>query len=331
MTKLQLSLIMAANGRTRPILNGATTAEGIDLTCTVGHPSEIFWRQLHFAEFDVSEMSMSSLLMLAARGKCDWVALPVFTTRHFFHTWAWCRTDAGISSAADLRGKRVGVPEYQQTAAVWSRGVLKHEFGVDAKDVEWFMERTPELSHGGATGFEPPAGVRVNRIAAESSIGTMLLNGDLDATLMYINDVNVVDRSRVSIEGRPEVRQLFENPQLEGRRYFQKTGIFPINHTLVVRRSILEQHPWVALNLVNAFERAKEAGAAAARELIATQIGLGRLPEQATVALAADPYPYGIKANRTVLETLLGHMYEQGLIARRPGLDEVFAPSTLQL
>src|SRR5215204_6845072 len=154
--KLQLSLATVANPRSRPILDGLVQADGIDLVPTVLHPSEMFWRQLRFAEFDVSEMSFSSLMMAIAGGDTRWVGLPIFTTRKFFHTEIMARRDAKIDTPADLKGRRVGVPEYQQTAALWARGVLQHEFGVSPEDVEWFMERTPERSHGGATGFQPP-------------------------------------------------------------------------------------------------------------------------------------------------------------------------------
>src|SRR5215813_4673784 len=238
MASLQLSLIMGANDRSRPVLDDLVSPDGIDLTCTTAHPSEIFWRQLHFQEFDVSEMSLSSLLMAMARGNTDWVGLPIFTSRRFFHTGAWI----GIDKPEDLKGKRVGVPEYQQTAALWSRGVLKHEFGVEPEDLEWWMERTEERSHGGATGFQPPAGLRFNRIPGDQSIGTMLRDGKLDATLLYITDNNLVDRSRFTLENNPSFRLLFPNPVAGGQRYYQKTGIFPINHGMVVRRSIFEKH-----------------------------------------------------------------------------------------
>ena len=331
MASLQLSLIMGANDRSRPVLDGIVQPDGIDLTCTVAHPSEIFWRQLHFKEFDVSEMSLSSLLMAMAHGNRDWVGLPIFTSRRFFHTGAWVRAESGIEKPEDLKGKRVGVPEYQQTAALWSRGVLKHEFGVEPEDLEWYMERTEERSHGGATGFTPPKGIRFNRIPADQSIGTLLVDGKLDATLLYLTDNNLVDRSRVTLEGNPRFHLLFPNPAAEGKRYFEKTGIFPINHGMVVRRSLYEQHPWVALNIFNAFREAKERSAKRMRELVATHVELGLLGPDAARALAIDPYPYGVKSNQKVLETVAAYSYEQGLTPRLMKMEEIFAPSTLDL
>src|SRR5258708_15112020 len=144
MARLPLSMALSNNPNTRPLIDGAVEAEGLDLTATVLHPSEMFWRQLRFAEFDVSEMSMSSLLISTARSPTPWVPLPVFTTRELFHTRILVRADAGIASPADLRGKRVGVPEYQQTAAIWGRGVLENEFGVHPRDMEFFMERVAD-------------------------------------------------------------------------------------------------------------------------------------------------------------------------------------------
>jgi 4,5-dihydroxyphthalate decarboxylase len=331
MADLQLSLIMGSNDRSRPVLDGTVKPDGIELTCTTAHPSEIFWRQLHFQEFDVSEMSLSSLLMAMAHGNRDWIALPIFTSRRFFHTWSWVRTDSGIDKPQDLKGKRVGVPEYQQTAALWSRGVLKHEFGVEPQDLEWWMERTEERSHGGATGFQPPAGVRFNRIPGDQSIGTLLADGKLDATLLYLTDNNLVDRSRITLEGNPKFRLLFPDPAAEGRRYFEKTGIYPINHGMVVRRSIYEKHPWVALNIFNAFRQAKDKAAARLRELASTHLELGLLGPEARKAFAVDPYPYGVKSNQKVLETVAEYSHEQGLTPRVMQMEEIFAPSTLDL
>jgi 4,5-dihydroxyphthalate decarboxylase len=331
MAELQLSIAMHPNARSRAVLEGRLKSDGIDLLVTNAFPSEIFWRQLHFSEFDISEMSMSSLLILLASGNRDWVALPVFTTRRFFHTGMWARNDAGIETPADLKGKRVGVPEYQQTAALWSRGALKHEFGVDATEIEWWMERTPEVSHGGATGFKPPPGVKLHRIPAEESMASMLISGKLDAALHYIANNNLVDRSQVNLDDRAEGHYIFPDRAAESRRYFAKTGIYPINHGMVVRRSIVDKHPWVVLNLYRAFLEAKNRWLAGVSEAAEAHIDTGILAPDAGAALKKDPYPYGVVANRMVLETIARYSHEQGLTPRVLSLDEIFPPSTLAL
>jgi 4,5-dihydroxyphthalate decarboxylase len=327
--KLPISLGFGSNVRTRPVLDGKIEPEGIELRSTAVHGSELFWRQLRFAEFDVSEMSLSSLLMLTASGKSPWWALPIFTSRQFFHTGILVRSDRGIEKPQDLKGKRVGVPEYQQTAALWARGALKHEFGVDPMDCEWWMERVGERSHGGAVGFTPPPGLNFNRIPAEKSIGSMLLNGELDATLLYLTDSNLVDRSRVDLSGNPIIKPLFADREAEGARFYKSTGLFPINHGVVVRRSILEQHPWVAQSLFDAFNKAKNAAHDRLLSLTGVYSDLGLLPAEDRANLEIDPYPYGIKANQNVLETVTRWSNEQGLTPRVMSLEEVFAPSIM--
>jgi 4,5-dihydroxyphthalate decarboxylase len=329
--KLDLSAAFAPNSRTQPILDGSVTAEGLRIVGTAIHPSEMFWRQLKFAEFDVSEMSTSSLFIAASRGMTDWVAIPVFTTREFFHVRPIVRVAAGIATPADLAGKRVGVPEYQQTAAVWTRGVLADEFGVDPRSIEWFMERNPEQSHGGSTGFTPPPGVRLQYISRDSSIGEMLADGSLDATVIYLNDKNLVDRSRPDLAASAAIAPLFPDPLAEGRRYFAKTGIFPINHTVVIRRTLLERHPWIALNLYAAFAAVKDRLATARRADLQPWTATGLLGSDATAALAHDPLAYGIRAARPVLETIARYLEEQGLTAHRVRIEDVFAKSTLDL
>jgi len=328
--KLTLSLALSDNPNTRPLLDGRIEAEGLALTATALHPSEMFWRQLRFAEFDVSEMSMSSLLISTARGPTPWVALPVFTTREFFHTRILVRADAGIENPEDLRGKRVGVPEYQQTAAIWGRGVLQHEFGIHAKDLEWFMERPPDRSHGGATGFTPPPGIRLSRIPPSTNIGEMLVKGELDATLLYLTATNLVDRSRIDLARDPRVRPLFDR-DAEARRYYAKTGLFQINHTVVVRRTLLDRHPWTALNLYAAFAAAKSEVERRGAEYLKPFFTAGLLGEEAKRALGRDPMAYGVKAARPVLETIAQYVHEQGLTERRVALEEIFAASTLDL
>jgi 4,5-dihydroxyphthalate decarboxylase len=328
--KLELSLALSDNENTRPLLNGLVHAEGIRLIPTAVHPSEMFWRQLKFGEFDVSEMSMSSLLIATARGPTPWVALPVFTSRAFFHTWGWVRADAGIAKPADLRGKRVGVPEYQQTAAIWARGVLEHEFGVHARDMEWFMERAPEMSHGGATGFAPPSGVKLNYIPPSTNIGEMLVTGKLDATLLYLTNKNLVDRSQIDLSADSRAWPLFDRDK-EGWRYFATTGIYPINHTVVVRRVLLEKHPWLALNLYSAFAAARAEVLRAGNEMLRPYYVTGLIEPETRQELANDPMAYGIKASRKVLETIAQYVHEQGLTARLVKIEELFAPNTMDL
>ncbi|MBO0691888.1 MAG: hypothetical protein J2P58_03230, partial [Acidimicrobiaceae bacterium] len=155
MSRLQLSFAFAKNPRTEALFTGRVEPEGIDLIGTEVGMSELAWRQFGFKEFQVSELSISSLLISRSNGDDTWVGFPVFTSRQFFHTGVLVREDAGITEPAQLAGKRVGVPEYQQTAALWARGALQHEFDVDPRDIHWFMERPPEKSHGGVTGFVP--------------------------------------------------------------------------------------------------------------------------------------------------------------------------------
>ena len=326
---LPLSIALSDNPNTRPVIDGDITPEGIALTPTAVHPSEMFWRQLRFAEFDISEMSMSSLLIATARGPTPWVALPVFTTREFFHTRTLVRADAGIAVPADLKGKRVGVPEFQQTAAIWGRGVLENEFGVAPRDMEFFMERVPDKSHGGATGFKPPAGVTVHQIPESTNIGEMLTRGELDATLHYLIHRNLVDRSRIDLAADPRVRPLFPDRAAEGRRYYAKTGLYPINHGMVIKRAFAEKHPWVILNLMKAFDRANAIATRERVEHAADHVATGLLPADARAALGQPVIEHGIKANRKILETCADYSLEQGLTPRRMKLEEIFAACTM--
>jgi 4,5-dihydroxyphthalate decarboxylase len=330
-SKVQLSMCLSDNDRTRPLREGRVKADGIDLVISTAHPSEMFWRELHFAEFDVSEMSCSSLLMAIAHGDKRFVAIPVFTSRSFFHTGILVRTDRGIEKPADLKGKKVAVPEYQQTAALWCRGALQHEFGVTAFDIDWYMERTEELSHASATGFEPPKNLRFQHIPENENIGSMLLAGKIDASLLYLNEVNLVDRSRVDLRNRTEVRTLFKDPAAEGIRYYKKTGFYPINHCVVIKREVAEKYPWAVLNIFKAFDEAKnqvrDQGLAAA----SVYFDLGLVSPDQRKALDTDPLAYGLKANRKVLEAITQFSFEQGLTPRLLKLEEVFHPATFDL
>ena len=327
--KLQLSLGITSNPRTWPIIDGRAAPDAIDLATSVVDPSELFWRQLRFADFDVSEMSMSSLMMIRAQGDDRFVGLPVFTTRRFFHTNILVRRDARINAPADLKGKRVGVPEYQQTAALWIRGVLQSEFGVAPKDMEFWMERGPARSHAGAVGFKPPPGVTIHQIPPDKSIGSMMLKGELDACMFYIRNSNLIDRSTEDLHNHPDIKPLFPDSAAEGVRYYQKTGIYPINHGMVMKREVAERNPWAIINLLKAFTAANDIANRERMEHVTYHLETGLVPTQYRSALATAILTHGIKANRKTLETAAAYSVEQGLTPRLLTLDVLFAASSL--
>jgi 4,5-dihydroxyphthalate decarboxylase len=329
--KLTLSAALTNNPRTWPVLDGRVKVDAIDLVPTVLSPSEMFWRQLHFAEFDVSEMSVSSLLIANSRGDERWVGIPVFTTRRFFHTSILVRRDAKIDEPADLKGKRVGVPEYQQTAALWARGVLEHDFGVRPQDMEFWMERSPAMSHGGATGFKPPPGVTLHYIPTEKNIGSMLVSGELHATLLHFGGgVNMIDRTAIDLPRHPDIKRLFPDPVAEGLRFHKKTGLYPINHGMVIKREIAEKNPWAALNILKAFAQANEIANAERMTHLEYYFETGTLSPENRKAVEQPILRHGFPPNRKVLETAAQWSNEQGLTPRLMNLEEIFAASTLE-
>jgi 4,5-dihydroxyphthalate decarboxylase len=331
MPDLKLSLAITNNPRTRPVIDGRVKPEGIDFVKTVMGPAEMFWRQLSFAEFDVSEMSMSELMMIRARGDDRFIGIPVFTTRRFYHTGILVRKDAGIVGAADLEGKRVGVPEYIQTSALWSRGVIENEFGVAPKDMIFFMERAPTRSHAGSMGFKAPPGVAINQIPPEKSIGSMMLSGEIDACMSYIpKHGDPMDRSSADLENHPDIKPLFTDPAAEAIRFYKKTGVFPINHGMAVKREVFEREPWVVINILKVFIAANDIAERERREHVAYHIETGLVPADYRKALAVQLITHGIKANRAVLETAAKYSNQQGLTPRVMPMEELFAPNALE-
>lgn len=329
--KLQLSVAMANNPRTRPIIEGKVKPDGIEFICSELHASELFWRQLKFGDFDVSEMSMSSLMMAVAGGDDRWVGIPIFTTRRMFQVGVLVRKDRGIDKPDDLKGKKMGVPEYQQTAALWTRGYLQHEYNIHPRDMEFWMERNDDQSQGAAVGFKPPKDVKISYIPNDTNMGEMLLQGKLDGALRYLAGTNnLVDRSSADLYRHPDFKTLFSDPHAEGVRFYQKTGIYPINHGMVIKREIAERHPWVILNIFKAFQQANEIAEKARKEAVEYHLETGLLPPEARKALATPLIRHGIQANRKVLETTAQYSYEQGLTPRLMKLEELFAPSVME-
>jgi len=335
MATLTLSFISNYNERVEPLMNGNVTADGVEIIPTYSHPSETFWRQLKFHEFEVAEMSMSSYLIARARG-ADMIALPVFPSRRFFHSEQSYHVDSGIKDATALNDKRIGVGEYQQTAALWTRGVLEHDFGVSQYKVHWYMERSEELSHGGATGFTPPPGISFHRIPTDKSMATMLVNRELDVAPIaghLERAVNVIDRSTHMRGGAGDwskVKPLFPDQIAEARRFVAKHGFVPVNHTYIIRGDVHRANPWLAKALFDGFIAAKRQARENLLERIPAALIFGAEYLKMTQELLGDdPFPYGLKSNQAMLDTIIGYSYEQGLTARRMKIEELFAESTL--
>ena len=337
MARIKLSFISGVNERIKPLMDGTIQPEGVDLIPTYSDPSETFWRQLKFQEFEISEMSLSSYLIAKSRGT-DMIAIPVFPSRRFMQTQLSYHAESGIQQPGDLVGKRIGVGEYQQTASLWIRGILEHDFGVSQYKVHWFMERTEELSHGGATGFTPPKGISFQRIPPEKSLASMLVNHEIDVASVhraFARESNLIDRStRIRGTGGDwsKVKPLFSDRMAEGTRFFRKHGFIPANHAYIIRGDIHRKYPWLAFNLYKAFLKAKEV----TQERLAESIPSGLIFGQEYLAKTREifgeyPYPYGVKANREMLQTIVDYSYEQGLTSEKLKIEDLFAPSTLDL
>ena len=336
MPKLTLGFISAFNERVEPLMNGTVKAEGIELIPTYSHPAETFWRQLKFGEFEVAEMSMSSLLIAKSQG-ADMVALPVFPSRRLFQTELSYNIDSDISKPEDVAGKKLGVAEYQQTAALWIRGILEPDFGVSQYTIHWYMERSEEMSHGGATGFKPPAGISFNRIAPNKSLVSTLLENDLDVAHVaspFVLQANTLDRSSriVGKNDWSKIRPLFPDRITEGERFFKKHGFLPVNHTYIIRGDVYRNYPWIAFNLYSGFVKAKAFAREKLLEMIPSALFFGAEYLSMTRRLIGDDaFPYGVKANQAMLDTITRYSHEQGLTPRQMKAEELFAKQTLAL
>jgi 4,5-dihydroxyphthalate decarboxylase len=337
MAKLRLSFISGINERVQPLMDGTIQPEGIELIPTHSDPSETFWRQLKFQEFEISEMSLSSYLIAKTHGM-DMIAIPAFPARRFMHTQLSYHVDSGIKEPGDLLGKRIGVGEYQQTASLWTRGILEHDFGVSQYKVHWYMERSEELSHGGATGFAPPKGISFRRIPADKSLASMLVNHEIDAAQVhraFQRGSNIIDRSthiRAAEGDWSKVKPLFPDRMAEGVRFFREHGYIPANHTYIIREDVYQKYPWVAFNLYMAFVKAKQLAQETFTERIPSGLVFG--PEyfaKTREIFGPDPFPYGVKENKKMLETLIEYSYEQGLTTQKLKIDDLFAQSTLDV
>ena len=333
MAKLQLALCSVPGDLVDPLLAGEVEPEGIELTVTRTDGSTAYWRQLKFAEFDVAVMSLTSFILAKSEGSIDAVGLPVFASRRWMHTDVHVNVDAGVNGPEDLKGKRIGVGEYQQTASIWLRGVLEHDFGVSQYDVEWWMERSEELSHGGSTGFTPPKGIKFQRVPSDKSLATMLVNGELDAAPIgraLRGEHNLIDRStQITPTDFSKTKRLFSDGRAEVLRFFEKYQCVPATQMYVIRGDVYREHPWVAFNMYEAFTRAKRMSQETLEDRLPTALVLGReFLREARQLFGEDPYPYGVSRNRHMIETMIGFCQEQGLLEKSVAVEQLFAEQT---
>jgi 4,5-dihydroxyphthalate decarboxylase len=325
MTNILLTLACEDYDRTRALKDGRIKPEGVELNYLVMPVEEIFWRMMKYEEFDVSELSMGAFLTAAARGRRPFVGIPVFPSRTFRHRCIFVHSGAGIEQPEDLRGKRVGVPEYSMTAAVWLRGLFEHEYGIAPREIHWIQAGEEQPGRKDRVDFEMPPGIRLET-KTDRTLNEMIESGEIDAMMSPRMPTCFVENST-------RVRRLFPNYKQVEMDYFRTTGLFPIMHVIVIKRSIYEKEPWVAQTLYKAFCAAKEL---CMRELYDTNVLRISLPwtsaeyEQTRDLLSADYWPYGLAPNRQNLETLHGYLYEQGLIKQKLNLDELFARETVE-
>jgi len=320
MANLRLTLACGPYDRTQALRDGTIRPEGIELNYITLQPAEIFWRMLQYREFDVSEMSLSNTTSLISDGNSPFVAIPVFPSRVFRHGYFFVNPKKGIRTPADLKGKRGGVPEYSMTAAVYMRGLLQHEYGVKPNEIEWVQGRADRL------GRALPPDIRLSQAPAGTELGDLLEKGEIDF-LMTANNPLAFRR------GSPNVKRLFPNYAELEQDYYRRTKIYPIMHTVVIKREIYERDPWVALSLYKAFLRAKEYSYRLLTETGSPKASFAWLQpmiEEEQEIIGRDWYPYGIEANRPTIEALLQYTHEHGLSARRLKIEELFAPSTLK-
>lgn len=323
MSALRLSFACWDYDRMRAIQDGRVSPEGIDLNFLPLRVEETFYRQLRFQEFDVAELSLSSYLLTLNEPDPPFVAIPVFPSRCFRHQSIYVNAGSGIDAPADLAGKRVGTPEYQLTAGVWQRGILAEFHGVPIDSVRYYTGAIEESGRPEKVPLSLPPGISVTPIGASQNLSDMLAAGEIDA---------IYSPSQPPCFGRaPSVRRLFPDFKRAEQEYFRRTRIFPIMHTVVIKRSVYERDPWVARSLMKAFGHSLEI---AYQDLCHRNALKYMLPwlaehlEEALDALGPGYWDYGLEPNRHVLETFARYSVEQGLAARKYTVDEMFAPGS---
>ena len=326
MSKLKLTFGCWNYDRTRALMDGSVQPDGIDLNYLNMPVEETFFRMLRHQEFDVAEMSLSSYTVSLSREARPFVAIPVFPSRFFRHSCIYVNANSGIREARDLIGKRVGNPEYQMTAPVWIRGILSDHYGVPVDSVTYCTGGEEEPGRSEKIKLDLPSNIRVEPIGAHQTLSRMLADGEIDA--LY------TARMPSSFQGGSgKVKRLFENFVEVEKQYYRETGIFPIMHTVAIRRDVYEANRWVAQSLYKAFCEAQQRNYRDLYETAALKASLPWLTahlEEARALMGADFWPYGFANNRKTLETFVRYHFEQGLSKTMLQPEQLFAPETLE-
>ena len=310
---MRLTLACGRYDRTQPLIDGRVRPEGVELNYIALRPGETFWRQLNNEEFDASEMSLSSYTILRSEGDERFIAIPVFPSRIFRHNALYVLEDSKIETPADLKGKRVGVGDYQMTAAVWVRGLMQHEYGVRPEDVQWHVGQPIRE-------IKPPEGVRLEYIPRGATMDELLERGAIDAFM----SVTMPHRLGSGI------RRLIRDYRKVEADYYRRTRIFPIMHTVALRRAVYEQNPWLAVSLYKAFCRARDASYQWLYDTNALPISLPWVVEdieRTRELFGPQIWDYSIEGSRPTLEALVQYLDEQKLSRRRMKVEELFAPN----
>ncbi len=314
----QITFAGGSYDRTQALIDGTTKPEGLELNWLTLRYSEIWRRMLNDFDFDASELSLSSYLIARSMGK-PLIAIPVFPARTFRHSYVFVNKHSGINEPIDLVGKRVGVADFQQTATVWMRGILQHEYNVPLEKIQWFTWARTRMEIG------LPKNYSIEPIPPGKDPEEMFKRGELDAVILAALFPSLLN-------GTGEARRLFENYKDVEQSYFTKTKIFPIMHTVAMREELWKEQPWIAVSLLKAFQQAKEIAYERLVDLNAYKISLIWMRELVSEQMALvgnDPWVYGFEKNRHVLETIAGYLYDQGLINKPLDVESVFAANTL--
>jgi 4,5-dihydroxyphthalate decarboxylase len=340
---LNLKVGVTKNARFDPLIDGSVKSEKLDLKFSVTTPPELFYRNLKNDEFDVFEMSMSEYIITREQAKGDrwqWCALPIFPAKAFVWLGLFINTAAGIAELKDLRGKRVGVPDYVMTAALWMRIMLRELYGIRPDEISWYIGRTRDLSHGGllGTAAEPPAGVSLTWLTAAETFDVMLDRGEIDAAYGFaprhdpkLYSLNIDRYGGTPLEGNPRLKKLFaDGGRAVIEAFFKKTGFVPANHVMVAQRRVLDQRPDLAADLYRLFSASKQtAYDKEARRGPAYLYFEGNDPASQAVTFGDDPFPFGIARNRPMLEMLFRNSHNEGLTQKLATIEEVFFKGAL--